>query len=584
MTSQAQDPVSAGHVSRVADSNPDGLIIYGGPIRTMARGRPTVEAVGVRGDRIVTVGSRVDVERILTDANGHRPRPFDLEGSLLLPGFVDSHTHLAVFGALLGQIDLDGAATLEEALRRVAHFAASLEPGKWVSGGRWDKNLWGERFPSRQDLDRVVSDRPVALHSKDGHCWWLNSEALRQAGVNRETLDPPGGEIERDPSGAPTGILKENAGTFLWAARQQPSPDEFAPGVAKAIVRANELGLVGICDMEGRDALKVLRGFERAGGLTLRVWTYVPDEQVENLAAVGVESGFGSSLLKIAGVKAFLDGALGSQTADMLAPFEGSQSRGIETMTAEAFNDLVGRASAEGLAVAVHAIGDRACRKALDAFETHRELARTAGLRHRIEHLQLLDPADLPRVGRLGLVASMQPIHAPSDRDIAERYWGPARSALGYAWRSVAETGAVLAFGSDVPVETCDPLHGLFAAVTRRHPADPDREAWRFEQAVTPLQAVRAYTVGAAWSVGEENERGTIEPERLADFVVLSEDILAVSEPPGRATTAAGSRGSPDAAPPDALSAEVADRFGAVVAKTRVRATIVGGRFVYSRG
>jgi len=570
MTREAQGPVSAGHASGVAHSNPDGLIIYGGPIRTMTRGRPTVEAVGVRGHRIVAVGSRVEVERVLTDGNGHRPRPVDLEGSLLLPGFVDSHTHLGGFGALLGVVDLDGVTPLEEALRRVALFAGSVPPGKWVLGGRWNKNLWGERFPSREDLDRVVPDRPVALYSKDGHCWWCNSEALRRAGLTAETPDPPGGEIERGPDGRPTGILKENAGLSMWAAIDQPDLSQYAAGVARAVARVNELGLVGICNMEGRDTLKALQSLERSGNLTLRVWTYLPEEQVGSLSATGVESGFGSSLLKIAGVKAFLDGALGSQTADMLAPFEGSGSRGIETMTAGAFADLVGRASAEGLAVAVHAIGDRACRKALDAFEVHREVWRAAGLRHRLEHLQLLDPADLHRAGQLGLVASMQPIHAPSDRDIAERYWGPARSALGYAWRAVAGAGAVLAFGSDVPVETCDPLRGLYAAVTRRHPANPDREPWHFEQAVTPLQAVRAYTVGAAWSVGEENERGTIEPGKLADFVVLSEDILAIAEPPG--------------SPPDAVSAEVADRFGVVVAKTRVRATIVGGRFVYSRG
>jgi len=252
-------------------------------------------------------------------------------------------------------------------------------------------------------------------------------------------------------------------------------------------------------------------------------------------------------------VKAFLDGALGSQTADMLAPYEGGgQGTGLATMTPGAFSALVKRAAAARLPVAVHAIGDRANRVALDAFEEHLETSRAAGLRHRIEHVQLLHPDDVPRLGRLGVVASMQPIHAPSDRDMAEDYWG-RRCAGGYAWRSVADAGAVLAFGSDVPVETLDPLQGIFAAVTRRSPLEPEREPWYPEQAVSPLEAVRAYTTGAAWAVGAERERGTLEPGNLADLVVLSDDILA-----------------PGAAPE-------------VMLRTRVEATVVGGRLVHGR-
>ncbi len=553
------------------------LLFFGGPIHTLTDRSPQVEAVGVRGDRIVAVGTKACVEAALGTAGGRRPRPIDLKGATLLPGLVDSHTHFLDYALFLDFVDLDGIRTLQQALDQVAKFAASVPKGHWVRGGRWNKNLWG-RFPSRHDLDRVVPDHPVALSSKDMHSWWLNSAGLRLVGVTRDTPDPPGGEIERDAGGDPTGILKENAAMFLWDAIGQMGPSGHAASLRKAIGLAHEMGLVGLCDMEGREALKHYQALERDGDLSLRVWMYVPSDMVPHLGAIGVESGFGGRNVRIAGIKAFLDGSLGSQTADMLAPFEGGAGRGIATMTPEAFGDLVDRASAEGLAVAVHAIGDRATRTALDAFEKHRLARRGAGLRHRIEHLQLLDPGDLPRVGRLGVVASMQPLHGPSDRDIADKHWGPKRSRFGYAWRSVAASGAVLAFGSDVPVETCDPLQGLFAAVTRRHPAEPAREPWYFEQAVTPLAAVRAYTIGAAWAVGAESERGSLEPGKLADFTILSEDILNVGAAsaegrPARAGSRAATAGGPTPAE--------AEAFGEVVLKTKVVATVVGGRFVF---
>lgn len=558
---------------------PEALLFFGGPIRTMTVERPVVEALGVVGDRIVAAGSRSEVEAVLGGFPGRRPRPVDLDGALLLPGFVDCHTHLGGFALRMNFVDLDGAASLEEALARVRDFAARVGPGRWVRGGGWNKNLWpGGRFPSRLDLDRVVPSSPVALSSKDGHSWWLNTEALRRAGIGRDTPDPPGGEIERDASGEPTGILKETAGGLVTAALEQPSTEEYAALMGRAMAAANEKGLVGIHDMEGRESLRAFQALLAAGGLALRVWMYLPGELLPSLGDLGLESGFGGPWLRIAGVKAFLDGALGSQTADMLEPYVGSGARGIETMTTEAFTDLVGRASAARLAVAVHAIGDRANRKALDAFEAHAATWRKAGLRHRIEHVQLLHPDDLPRLGRLGVVASMQPIHAPSDRDMADRYWGPDRVRTAYAWRSLVRTGARLAFGSDVPVESCDPLKGLYAAVTRRHPDEPGREPWHAEEALTPYEAVKAYTVGAAWAVGAEAERGTLEPGKLADLVILSEDFLAVpgGDPP--AAPGGDSLGAPGGGLPAGPDGEWA---GTVLLRTQVVATIVGGRFVY---
>jgi len=531
----------------------DRTVFFGGPIHSLAgpAGDSLVEALGVWGGAIAAVGARSEVEQALTTGDGRRPRPVDLRGATLLPGFVDCHTHIGSFGLRLSLVDLDGVTSLEEACEMVRRAAQALPRGRWVRGGGFNKNLWpGRCFPTRSDLDRVAPDNPVALSSKDGHTLWLNSEGLRLAGVNRDTADPPGGEIERNASGEPTGILKETATELGYKVVDQPSPEEYAGCLERAAAEAAARGLVGVHDMEGRESFKALQALRAAGRLGLRVWIYLPEEFLGHLEAVGLQCGFGDPYLRVAGVKAFLDGALGSQTADMLAPYEGSGGRGLATMTAEAFSALVGRAAAARLPVAVHAIGDRANRKAIDAFEEHLEVSRAGGLRHRIEHVQLLDPADVPRLGRLGLVASMQPTHAPSDRDMAEAYWG-ARCATGYAWRSVAAGGAVLAFGSDVPVENLDPLRGIYAAVTRRNPADPDRAPWYPEEAVSPLEAVRAYTAGAAWAVGAERERGTLEPGKAADLVVLADDILSPGGDPG------------------------------VILRTRVEATVVGGRLVH---
>jgi predicted amidohydrolase YtcJ len=537
-------------------------VFFGGPIRTLRDGLSVVQAVGVRGDRIAATGSRSEVERALTTADGRRPRPFDLEGATLLPGLVDAHVHLEHLGRRLGLLDLDGVDSLAEACRLVGEAARGLPPGAPVRGGGWSKSRWGDRFPTRHDLDRVAPDRPVVLSSKDGHSWWLNSEALRQAGLARESLAPPGADIQRDAAGEPTGILREYGDFFAW----DDSPDASSGGPAAAVAASaarlrlavaevHRRGLVGVHDMEGREALKGLQALAADDRLDLRVWVYVPGAALELLAGVGLESGFGGPYLRLAGLKVFLDGALGSESASLLEPYENSANLGLDQMSPEEFAAVVARASAERLAIAAHAIGDRAVRSAVDAFKAHQTVWQAAGLRHRIEHLQFGHPDDIRRYGRLGLVGSMQPIHAPSDRDMAERHWGPRRCASAYAWRTVADAGAVLAFGSDAPVETCDPLQGLYAAVTRRHPRDPGREPWCPELAVTPLEAVRAYTVGAAWAVGAERERGTIEPGRLADFTLLSEDILAR---------------------PDEPSAT-----GDILGRTRVLGTVVGGRLVY---
>ncbi len=374
-----------------------------------------------------------------------------------------------------------------------------------------------------------MPDRPVVLTRKDGHSLWVNSLALTRAGVGRETPDPPGGVIDRDEGGEPTGILREGpAMRLVWQAVGRPGVDLTGSALAEALPEAHRLGLTGIHEIDGREAFQAYQRLRGAGRLTLRVRLFLnpAHELLEPATRLGIMSGFGDEWLKISGVKLFADGSLGSLTALMLEPYEGTADNlGVAVTPPDELRRRVEEAFRSGLTVAIHAIGDRANRICLDLLESTRELWASRGLRPRIEHVQLLHPADLPRLARIGVVASMQPIHCTQDLFLAERYWG-ARSRYGYAWRSLVDHGTVLAFGSDCPVETPDPLRGLFAAVTRRREDGYPPEGWYPEERLGIEAAVRAYTWGAAFAVGEEDRWGTLRPGNYADLVLLSGDIF----------------------------------------------------------
>jgi len=465
--------------------------------------------------------------------------------------------HLLAVGLSLRRVDLGGTRSLAEAVQRIGAAAAAAPPGSWVLGRGWDKHLWAEaRWPTRDDLDPVTSGHPAALTSRDGHLLWVNSAALTAAGIGPQTPDPRGGEIVRDASGRPTGLLKEEAKAAVHAVLAHPEPQALRQALEDATAAAHRVGLTGVHDIPDPwpETFTLLQAARRDGALGLRVWMAIPLEYLDHAAGVGLRTGLGDEWLRVGGVKIFADGTLGSQTARMLEPFEGQPANtGIAIHTAEELRALVGRAVAAGLWPVIHAIGDRANREVLDAFALHREGARAAGIRYRIEHVQLLHPADLPRLAALEVIASMQPIHATSDRDIADRYWG-TRSRTAYPWRSLAARGTVLAFGSDAPVETMDPWAGIYAAVTRRRPDDP-RGAWYPQEALEITEALRAYTVGAAIASGEVHLKGTLSAGRLADFIVLDRDVVTE-----------GARN------PEELL------------QVRVLATVIGGQVVYAAG
>jgi len=509
---------------------PAGSILFtNGRIYTLDPARPRAEALVVASGRIAGAGSSDELRR----AFPHLPVR-DLGGRTVLPGFTDAHIHLPAFGLSLRRLDLRQTRSVQEAVELVAHAAARARPGEWIHGQGWDKNLWREdRFPTRGDLDPVTPSHPVVLSSKDGHLLWANSAALRAAGIDRRTPDPPGGAIVRDGRGEPAGILKETARDLLWRVVPEADEDLLAAAILEAQRHLHRMGITAIHNFTGTagyDGPPVFAAFQnlaRRDVLRLRVWMTIPESALEPACALGLRTGFGGEWLRVGPVKIFADGTLGSQTAAMLEPFEGQpDNTGIAIHSREELIDLVGRAVAGGFWCAIHAIGDRAARWVLDAYQVHHEASLARGARHRIEHLQAVHPDDLPRLARLGVTASMQPIHATSDRDIADRYWG-ARSRTAYAWRSVRRAGSTLAFGSDAPVETPDVFQGLYAAVTRRRSGEPDRPAWYPDEILEIEEAVLAYTAGAAYAAGGESVQGRLGAGYVADFVALDRDIFA---------------------------------------------------------
>ncbi len=530
------------------------ILLHGGHVH-IGDGR-SAEAILVRDGRVAAVGDAKALRRDASDAE-----LVDVRGGLVVPGWTDAHVHFMWWSFQMTQLDLRDTRTVDDALGRIQRHVAGLRPGAWLVGGRFDKNVWG-RWPTAAELDRVTGDRPAVLRTRDGHCRWLNSRALALAGIGPATTDPEGGRIGRDAAGRPDGILYENAGRMADAVIPPPTSDDCLAALRRGQEEAWRRGVVGIEDFEDAMAYRAWRRLHEAGDLGIRVRMGIPyhslaaaareDDKkmfasmsrnpvIEDLdrasasapahdlataLASGMKTGDGDEWLRIGHLKIFTDGALGSQTAALEEPYAGSEDRGILTIERGEIIDAVARAAQAGIAVAIHAIGDRAVHLALDAIEPTRRTA--PRLRQKVEHVQLVRADDLGRFAKLGIVASMQPIHATSDRDLADQYWGAERTKRAYPWRALLSSGAVLAFGSDAPVEPIDPLLGIHAAVARRRPADT--AAWTPEQRLTLDEALAGYSSGAAYSLGRETEAGTLAPGMAADITVLDRDLAQLRD------------------------------------------------------
>lgn len=503
------------------------LALINGNFYTMDPNHPRAEAVAIRGDRFVAVGENETILALL----GPEKRVVDLGGETVVPGFIDAHIHFLAYGLSLREIDLTNTPSLEMALDRVRQRAGQTPPGQWLTGRGWDQSVWGDgAFPTAAHLDSISTEHRVFLRRKCGHAGWANSLALQMAGITQATPDPDGGEIVRDSAGQPTGILLETAMHAFFLLLAEPTDEQAAEAVRAAQSVVHKMGIVGVHTMEAAAALRAFQRLRADGELRLRIVSQIPVSELDDAIRLGLQTGLGDEWLRVGGVKVFSDGALGPRTAWMLAPYENEPGNtGIAVTDEASMADIVDRATGAGLAVVTHAIGDKANRVVLDALESSRKAGKGLHLRHRIEHAQVLDPTDIPRFVELGIIPSMQPIHATQDMLLSDKHWG-RRSRHAYAWRSLEQTGAPLAFGSDAPVETPDVLVGIHAAVTRcRADGSPGGAGWIPEERLSVEEAVWAYTQGAAYAGGTENMQGSITSGKLADLTILSQDIFRIN-------------------------------------------------------
>ena len=515
-------------------------ILFNGRVHTLDSQRPRASALAIDQGKILAVG---DDEEIRSQYDG-AAETLDLGGRPVIPGLTDAHIHLQQYAMGLQKVDCE-TGSKAECLRRVSQRARQTSPGEWVLGHGWNQNNWAEGFGSAQELDAAAPENPVYLTAKSLHAGWANQAALRLAGIQANSDDPPGGKIGRDASGNPDGILFEKAMELINSVLPAPSTATLASAIQDAQLDLAKMGLTGLHDFDRRDCFMALQSLHQNGDLKLRVNKGIPLDDLHHATAIGLRTGFGDDVLRIGQVKLFADGALGPHTAAMVQPFEDDPDNlGLLMLDAEQLLEYGREAVAGGLSLAVHAIGDRANHEVLDAFAQIRQEERKlrqgkAGLResppsgeldlrHRIEHVQLIHPDDVNRLAELGIVASMQPIHATSDMEMANRFWGE-RSALAYAWRTQLDHGAVLAFGSDAPVESPNPFWGLHAAITRRRAdGSPGPDGWYASQRLSLESALQAYTYGAAYAAGMEDRLGKLAAGFLADLVVLDRDPFEV--------------------------------------------------------
>jgi predicted amidohydrolase YtcJ len=510
------------------------LVLTGGAVYTMDAARPRATAVAVAKGKVLYVGDDPGALRF----RGGSTVVTDLGGKMVLPAFQDSHIHLITGGVELGQCNLNGLRTKEEIFDRIKAYAAANPGAPWVTGGGWDLPIFPRADPRKEDLDALVPDRPAALSSADGHSAWVNSRALRLAGVTKDTADPAGGRIERDPkTGEPTGTLRESAAGLVEKLIPELGPEDYVQGLKAGLELANRLGIASI--IEASASPKILDAYaalDRSGELSVRVLAslYVDTDkgtsEVERL--VKLRDAYHGARLRSTAAKIFADGVMEPHTAALLEPYlDRAGDRGTPLLEPAAFDALATALDAAGFQIHVHAIGDRAIRMSLDAFEAAGRANGFRDLRHHIVHLELIDPADIPRFKALGVTANFQALWAYADpyiTDLTLPILGPGRSRWLYPIGSVARTGAVIAGGSDWSVSSMNPLEAIQVAMTRRGPDDPPGDAWIPEEKVDLETMLRAYTVNGAWLSHDEKSRGSLEPGKAADIIVLGRDLFKI--------------------------------------------------------
>ncbi|HET90891.1 MAG TPA: amidohydrolase, partial [Chloroflexi bacterium] len=500
------------------------LVLINGKLHTQDARYPEATAVAIRGARVQAVG---DDEAIRALA-GPGARVIDLEGRLLLPAMTDAHFHYYDWSLGLRRLPLSEADSLADLKQRLARRAREIPPGEWILGQGWNESRWPEpRMPTRADLDEAAPDHPVILWRNDLHLAAINSRALQETGITADTANPPEGVIDRDESGEPTGVLRELAINLVTDVIPPPTEDETVDAMREGFGILHRLGVTGVHDyriMGGADGPPAFRAYQRlqaAGELALRMWMHIPGERLDEAIALGLRTGMGDDYLRVGHVKLFSDGGQGARTAWMLEPYEDTGECGMPLTPMDEIARAVERAERAGLAVAIHAIGDRANRELIGVFErvlgSERE-ANTAApaAMHRIEHVQMIRPEDVARLAQLDVAASVQPIHCPDDIPMVETSVGP-RGRFAYPFRDMKEAGVTMAFGSDCPVANPNPIFGIHAAVTRQTRDGAPAGSGYPAQRLTVAEAIWGFTMGAARVSGREAHLGSISPGKLAD-------------------------------------------------------------------
>ena len=523
-----------------------GTIFVNGDIYTQAK-PARVQAMAVSKGCIVAVGSNDDIRKL----KGEHTQVVDLGGRFAMPGFNDAHVHLEHAGLEALSVDLRGTGSLEEMERLVWSACKASAPGEWVVGGGWDQTKWtDQKLPTRQDLDMYTFGHPAVLVRVDGHIAVANTAALKAGGITAQTQAPQGGSIDHDANGEPTGILRETARALVESKIPPPSPARRRQAAELALADAARWGVTSAQDNSSWDAFLIYEELEREGKLTLRISEWLAfDDPVDVLLSHRAHHAANDPMLHTAMLKGFMDGSLGSRTAALLAPYSDDLGNsGLARYEQDKLNGMAVERAAAGFQIGFHAIGDRAVQTALDAFAAAEAAnPKARDLRFRIEHDQVVTPAQFAQYRKLGVIASMQPSHLLTDMNWAMARIGPERAKSSYAWKEFLDDGVPLAFGTDYPVEPITPFRGIYAAVTRMNEAGT--KSYFPEQKLTIEQALAAYTTGSAYAQFAEKEKGTLAPGMLADFIVLDRDVTK-------------------AAPPEIL-------------KTRVLRTVVGGKTVY---
>lgn len=498
-----------------------------GKIYTVNDNQPLAEAVVVEGNKIIFVGSSSDAKKLIDNST----EVIDLKGKLMLPGFIDNHVHFVSGGFYLLGIDLRPANSTTEFKNILKNYAAK-HPGKWITGGYWNHENWEVKdLPTKEMIDEVVPDQPVFVERLDGHMGVANSLALKLAGITKETETPEGGLIVKDISGEPTGVLKDNAMNLIYRVIPEPSDEENYEALLAALDEAKKLGITSVHDITFADALKAFERAKSEGKLTCRIYTRWPIADYKSLVEKKIKVGFGDDLIKMGSLKAFADGSLGSSTAWFFEKYnQDTTTFGLpmDIITDGSMEKWCLDADKNGLQLSVHAIGDRANSYMLDLFEKITKENPEWDRRFRIEHAQHVRFQDIPRFAKLGVIASVQPYHCIDDGVWAEKRIGSERIKYTYPFKSFLEAGVKLCFGTDWYVAPLNPMLGLYAAVTRRTLDDKNPDGWIPEQKISVEEAIKCYTLNSAYAAFEENIKGSIEVGKLADLIVLSDDILTI--------------------------------------------------------